>query len=159
MHRQVVVACRWPVPSGQATKERKQKKRKERRERFSPHNFSGENPKPRRTSQRTSTQKAGRSNKDQSRKTSSISCCLQHKTRTQEGQLGETKSQHNSCPNGLLSQEELFKEHQTGSPSDPTKINREKRAVLRAICNKKHERQKGQLGENNWQTKLVRAEP
>ena len=33
VHRQVVAACRWPVPSGQATEEKRQKKRTEERTR------------------------------------------------------------------------------------------------------------------------------
>ena len=160
MHRQVVAACRWPVPTGQATKERKQKKRKKRKERIRALNLFGEHPKPRRTFPQTSTHKPGRSSKDHKRKNEQhFVLSATQKGASRMGRLGETRSSPLTCPSGTLSQEELFKRPQPRSPGETARTGTEKRTAFRAVCHTKQEHQKARFTENNLQHELVRAEP
>ena len=96
--------------------------------------LSEQNPKPRRTFQRTSNQKPERHNKDQREKTGSISCCLpQQTTRAQEGPIrGEQLSTQNLFEQ-TLSQEELSKKRQTRSPDNRQNTKTRKRAAFRAV--------------------------
>ena len=147
------------MPSGQATKERKQKKRKERRERFSTRNLSGENHKTRRTFQRTSTQKPGRSKKDQKRKTSSISGCYQHRARAQDGPIrgDQFPTQHLSEQNPKPRRTVQRTTHQ--KPGRNNKNHKRKTGSISSCLPHQTRAQEGPIHQELFTTQLVRAEP
>ena len=77
VHRQVVATCRWPVPSGQATRKKKKEEKRRKGKTILGRQFSNHNPKPKRTFRNKQTTRRTHLSRDKEKKRA-VFCAVSH---------------------------------------------------------------------------------
>ena len=139
VHRQVVAACWWPVPSGQATRERKtgedRRKKENHTQQDKNHNLFGTAQPAQKHSEETPSASGATTRPKNKRDKQAASCAVKanSKPENKKGRFEKDNSSHITCPSRTLSQEELSKNNKPENKTKQQKPRRKKRAAFRAV--------------------------